>query len=146
MPIKITSSTSNPEEGLISSNDVTKLLGDYVTEVNISSAGERPVVKTQSVLFPVSQMQELIQNQSGKFLNIQFTLTLPDQKSCADNFQTDISNQLSVLINLASFNEEEEVNELNPGDFILAPGYKAFSENKTEEAPCCGNPRGGGGQ
>jgi hypothetical protein len=144
MPIKITNSYSSPEDGLISQDDVTRLLEDYRNDVVISSKSGRPVIKTVSVLFPVSQMQELVQNQDGKFLNIQFTLTLPDQKSCADNFQTDISNQLSVLINLATIEDEQLTDELNSDDFILTPGYKAFGGERIL-APCCGNPRGGGG-
>lgn len=144
MPVKITLSGSIPEDGLISKEKVTQIVDDFNNLAELKPKSTRPVIKKLSVLFPVNQMQELIQNQGEfKYVNVQFALTLPDQKSCADNFVTDISNQLTVLLNIATFQNNLLTDHLNDGDFVLTVGYKEFREDKAARllAPCCGNPR-----
>lgn len=146
MPVEIVLGPTNPQNGEINHLDLQRIIGDFENFAEIDSNISRAFRKINYVTIPRIVLKALLDEEKDDeydYVNIHFGITLPDQRSCADNFQTDISNQLSVIINKAKLDGNVLVEKKAVGDLIIAIGFK--SNIKPVDAPCCGKPSGGGG-
>jgi hypothetical protein len=146
MPVKIVAGPSNPNEGEINQHDLFRISDDFQNFVELESIFTRPAIKTTSISIPMTIIKRLVDDKLNKpdkvddYINIHYGLTLPDQRSCEDDFQTDISNQLTVVINRAEKSGNVIIDKSSVGDFIITAGFK--SNDKSLVVLCCGNPKG----
>lgn len=144
MPVRIVSTSSNPHEGEINQNDLFRISEDFENFVGLESHFQRPVNKTNFVAVPRHILKALVDNTDidGEYVKIHFGLTLPNQKSCADDFQTDISNQLTIIVNIAKEVGNVLVDQTNIGDLIITAGFRSNTIRPIIPV-CCGKPGGG---
>lgn len=65
-------------------------------------------------------------------INIKFGVTLPNQKDCVDGI-TDVSNHLTAILVIEKKGFEKD----EPGNFVIAPGFREFFDNPVRDGACC---------
>ncbi len=141
MPALITNKPSDPTEGEINVHDLRRITEDFENFAELKSTIQRQFLKISSISIPRAILLALLEGHDKyDYVNIRFGITLPDQKSCED-FETDISNQLTIAILRAKRSGKVIIEKNSVGDFVVLAGFK--TSIKEIETWCCGNPSSG---
>lgn len=162
MATKIVSTPSNPATGEINQFDLKRIIEDFEDYVEIKSSSAREIKKIGRIVMRRELLQGLLdkfdEEEPDVYVSIHFGVTLPNQHSCFDNFQTDISNQLNIAILLGKENPEavnDKIVEINyPDDhgYVITRGFRSYdsttlgartfgkSTEGADEMLCCGDP------
>lgn len=151
MPTKIVSTQSNPAKGEINDRDLSRILEDFQDHVQVSTDFSRNIIKVDGINIPIWILKKLIDNaiyadtdgDNFKYVNIHFAMSLPNQKSCID-FTTDVSNNLTAVVNIGKKVNNAMVEWLNVGNEIITLGFRPQPnpEKLVADDNCCGNPKG----
>lgn len=147
MPVKIVKTKSKPKKGLINQHDLKRIIQDFENFVEIDSSISRVFKKINVVSIPALLIKHLLEKAQendkdldNSAINVKFGITLPDQKDCLKE-ELDVSNHLTVILVI----EKKGIEMDEPGDFVIAPGFKEFSDSDIKDGACCPVIKPGGG-
>jgi hypothetical protein len=150
MPVKIEHGTTSSRDGIITPQDLKKIIEDFNKYVSITTISpHETVVRSLSVWFEINEVLLLLgltPQQIGALklsttgMRIHFTVH-PAQKNCRENAEEpttpgmEYKNRLSVAV-LPTKKADVDIDD----KFVLIPGFKSYPGHPLD-APCCGNMR-----
>lgn len=165
MPTRIVPTGTDLAEGEISEDKLKKITDDFSALPGNVSFGGRLLEKIDAVYIPLAVMNEFLAQANNLIedgntppgiddptqrikVKIQFGITLPNQKDCADP-TLDISNQLTAVLMIQK--DGRDLNYPSTTDVdnvIITPGFKANYQvgirilspafNAPPQRGCCG--------
>ncbi|MCW3093359.1 MAG: hypothetical protein JWP81_4428 [Ferruginibacter sp.] len=144
MPVKITTSPSDPKSGVINKAEMDEALRKFEYEISISTLkGDYTAIKTNACSFAREEILLLLgidpaSPSSGNIegLSIHFGVHPAGQLSCKNE-------DLSYRINTMLFAYDDNLTDLKEvNDLMLIPGYKVSTISGDAPA-CCGSMSGG---